>query len=245
MYPSFPIPKRNHKFYLTAALLITSGTPVSSQTQDAPSPLRLTAERVAITLVHPEFTTDVEVPLAYLGPRFLELSQRNRLGGRQRRFLIEFYYPSMRPNVPENSHLGDEERLLYASVTNGTRGGTLRLARVNIAEDAAVQRKATGRTVCDLREYDSFSRLYRHYYHSDVLADDASYREQDGVFLGDVHASCPATALEGVGLCRFSFEFENRLFADLNGVPGSMFCEWPELRDGLRELTQTFLIIEN
>lgn len=200
-------------------------------------------ETVAMTIVHPDFDTLAEVPVAYLGPRFLELSKINLEGGRQRRFLIQFYYPSMLPVVAESPRSGNTEQVLYASITTGTPEAIRRGVQHRAVERNDL--KPTGNEQCDLREYLWLGR--HNYYHRDVLAARPAYRERDGVDLGDVHLSCNARGdrPDSERNCRFSFEFEGRQYVTVNGVPKDRLCEWPEFRDRVRDLTETFFPVED
>ncbi len=206
-------------------------------------------EIVEMTIVHSRFKTRVQVPRVYLGPRFLRLSKKNRLGGEQKRFLIEFYYPSMLPNTPENAHLKETEVLTYASIAYIARGVTRRLGFSNTESDGAPY-ESTSREICDLKEFKSKPNWSDRniYYYIDLssVGDGDVYTEEDNVYAGDVFINCDAsnTRFDEENRCRWTFETRGDLVVILNAIPKSRLCEWPDLTKKTRALADGFIMGE-
>ena len=186
---------------------------------------------VAITLVKPRLRTEVLVPVDYLGPRFLGLSRTNRLGGEQKRFLVEFYYPSMLPNTPANDGLMGQQELVYASITNTDPASTRRFA-VHRTESDVAQYKSSGAQTCELDEY---SPKINHLNYTVYI-----HRDKDE--LKDVYIQCPVGD-EGRSVhCRFIFETASDLSIVLNGMPQQRLCDWRAITSSVRDLANSFIM---
>ncbi len=209
---------------------------------------------VAITVTHPKLD-DVQflVPDDYLGPKFLNLSQKNRRGGKHKSFLVEFYYPSMAPNIPENGYLVDEESLTYASVNTGLSRATRRYATdAKTGEIDASMFVETGETLCDMRvaRNDKIPLAERKYFRSDKdyerMKKNAErhayyYRDADNedndVFIDCNNLNCryyieyPLNSIEG-----------GSYYIRLNGIPKDRLCDWRNLKSRIQQLTDSFMV---
>jgi len=199
----------------------------------------------------PELSVKMDIPIVYMGPEFLNLSKTNRIGGEQKRVLVQFYYPSLLPNTPENASLEGKEILLYASVTTGAPGSTRRIALHYVASsgERTVLYSPTNKEKCGLSEYKFTDKipLDRHafYYKNIEIDGDANIETvRDNVYADDVFIVCDLTGtpVDGIDRCNFTFDTEEGLSLDLRAVPMSHICDWPQISSGVRTLLDGFVI---
>lgn len=203
-------------------------------------------EIIHLTLTHPEFEVEMAVPEPYLGPRKLNLSWKNRQGGKQRRLLLEFYYPSLTPNTPEHTHRKSVETLMYASVTGGNENAIRENISRKLKGNSSYSPAAIG-GFCKLSRLNAKENLYWHHrtflYHradsvdNDIIFDCADYtkyrRETGGRY-------APRTG-SVKGPCRMYSKASRRVHFTINGYPGDRICEWREFSSNLGNFIQQFI----
>lgn len=197
-------------------------------------------ELVEITLVHPKApSVNVTVPSDYLGPRFLELSKKNLQGGEQKRFLIEFYYPSMLPSVQENVHLMGKEALVHVSVSIGVAGGIRRFAETKVSGGVGTYFKNNTNTLCGASEYEQRIK------NGTIRTGQTLYYYRQGNPEDDAVFLC-SNSMSSSSLCALSIENlvssqpDTSFYFDVSGYPYEHMCKWKSFSKKMRKLVGAF-----
>jgi len=199
----------------------------------------------------PELDVSIKIPVTYLGPKFLDFSKRNRIGGEQKRVIVQFYYPSLLPNTLENASLKEREILTYASVTTGVPGSTRRIALWYVEgnrQKSPLYPTYKGK-ICGLLEYKFTKKIpldrYAFYYKNKEIDDNGNINTlKDNIYSDDVFIVCDLTGtpVDGIDRCNFTFDTKTGLSVDLRGVPMSRLCDWPKMTMKIRTLLDGFVI---
>jgi len=217
-------------------------------------------KKVAITVTHPTFpSVDFLVPNDYLGPKFLNLSKKNRRGGEQKRFLVQFYFPSLKPNIPKNAHLKETEHLMYMRVSMGIVGG---VRRVVVGDDIGKIKTGmmveTGKYVCGYREArnDKFPRIDPKYI-SDPRVRERNRRgiERYAYYYqdlknpeGDLYFNCQGWPVNGVRRCRVLMHSgillskKSAISIGVEGFPRKYMCDFREIAPRIGQFINDFIV---
>lgn len=217
-------------------------------------------KNVAITVIHPSLpNVDFSVPIEYLGPQFLELSKKNRMGGDQKRFLVQFYFPSLKPNTLENAHRKETEQLMYASISTGPSGW---LRRHVVGEEMGKIRTSTfvetDKYVCGFREArnDKFPRPDPKYISSEKLRERlrraveryAYYYQNPDNSEGDLYFNCKGKAVNGIKRCRvymnsgFVLSGKTNISIRTEGFPRKYMCDFREIGPKIGQFINGFIM---
>jgi len=217
-------------------------------------------KKVAITVTHPTFpSVNFLVPDEYLGPKFLNLSKKNRRGGKQERFLVELYFPSLKPNIPENAHLKKTEYLMYARIDTGLFGG---LRRGVVGDDMGKIRTGmmveTGKYVCGYREArnDKFPRIDPKYTPDPKVRERnrrgieryAYYYQDPDNLEGDLYFNCRGKPVNGIRRCRVLmnsgavFSEKMSIFVGIEGFPRKYMCDFREIAPKIGQFINGFIV---
>lgn len=217
-------------------------------------------KKVAITVTHPTFpNVDFLVPDDYLGPKFLNLSKKNQRGGEQNRFLVQFYFPSLKPNILENVHLKETEHLMYMRVTTGIVGG---LRRLVVGDDMGKIRTGmmveTGKYVCGYREAwnDKFPRIDPKYIPDPKVRERnrrgveryAYYYQDRNNPEGDLYFNCRGWPVNGIRRCRVDmssgavFSEKMDISISMEGFPRKYMCDFREIAPKIGQFINDFIV---
>jgi len=193
-------------------------------------------KHVEITLTHPSLdSVPVSVPIEYLGPTFLELSKKNRLGGEQKKFLVQFFYPSFLPITTKNPQIINNERKVYMSVWIGLPGA---IRRIGEKFGNYLWYSETGRTICGLKEFGQVDK--------NVTNDTRYYGRNENSTQMDVMFYCDDDVYEVLCHVRIEDEVKHRedvsLYIMFNGYRKKDICEWKNFSQKIRDFTNRFVI---
>lgn len=191
---------------------------------------------VEITLTHPTLdSVGVSVPIEYLGPTFLELSKKNRLGGEQNKFLVQFFYPSFLPITTKNDEVIKNERKVYMSVEIGAPGA---IRRIGEKFGNFLWYSETGKTICGLKEFGQVEK--------NVTNDTRYYGRNENSSQMDVMFYCDDDVYEVPCHVRIEGEVKHRedvsLYIVFNGYRKKDLCEWEGFSQKIRDFTNRFVI---
>jgi len=191
---------------------------------------------VEITLTHPTLdSVPVSVPIEYLGPTFLEVSKKNKLGGEQNKFLVQFFYPSFLPVTTKNDEVIKNERKVYMSIGTGLPGGIRKFGERIPNRDWYSD---TGRNICGLKEYGqvkkNFTNNTRYYgkYEMNI--------QSDIVFICDesVHPVTCRSEMESPIINNYGVSF----YVTFNGYRKNDLCDWENFSQRIRDFTNRFVV---
>ena len=193
-------------------------------------------KHVEITLTHPTLdSVPVSVPIEYLGPTFLELSKKNRLGGEQKKFLVQFFYPSFLPITTNNDEVIENERKVYMSVEIGTPGA---IRRIGEKFGNFLWYSETGKTICGLKEFGQVKKNFTN--------NTRYYGRNENSSQMDVMFYCDDDVYEVPCHVRIEGKIKNRedvsLYIMFNGYRKKDLCEWKDFSQKIRDFTDRFVI---
>tara|TARA_R110002096_G_scaffold266710_1_gene460240 strand:+ start:5604 stop:6299 length:696 start_codon:yes stop_codon:yes gene_type:complete len=220
--------KRDRIFALIFGVLFFVALFVLSEWIESPKEFQ---KEVRLEITHPTLPiVNFLVPTEYLGPRLLELSKKNHLGGEQKRFLIQFYYPSMLPATIENKKLDQSGVVMYASIATSIRRSN-RYAIELKSEKVGAKYQLTSEA-CGLQKYEELpdyyvgSTLYHHFNEIDPS--------------NDIHINCAGKLCRMFWVSDIPSNSELLLSVTLNGLPTGSICEWESVTLKVNQLIEKF-----
>lgn len=191
---------------------------------------------VEITLTHPTLdSVPVSIPIEYLGPTFLELSKKNRLGGEQKKFLVQFFYPSFLPVTTKNDQVIKNERKVYISVGTGLPGG---IRKFGERIPNRILYSSTGRDLCGLKEYSQIENNITNNtrYHGKYEKNNQS----DVVFICDEDVYQVPCRVEMESPVRNNINIS--FYITFNGYRKKDLCGWKSFSQKVREFVNGFVL---